>query len=196
MKKIIVTTYFKLKWLFYNLFSKKTYVRINTLKISLPRFHKLPLFMDLYPLYDKFLFYLVRDLEQYEFIDVGANIGDTAAQVFSSGNPPNSALLIEPNPRFSFFAEINNKFLSTKKNGFIKIINSPISSSRKISDFVANATSATQDLSKSKVDAISIDNLVKENLIIKKKLLIKIDIDGYDWDAIISAKEVISKYNP
>ena len=77
----------KSKWILYNIFNPKIYVKINKKKILAPRFHKLQLFLDINPCYDRFLSFLVQYLNDYDFIDVGANIGDTATHIYTSSNP-------------------------------------------------------------------------------------------------------------
>ncbi len=197
ISKIKIKSFFyKFKWLFKNIFNNKNFILINNRKIEAPRFHKLELFQDLYPTYDKFLYYLVLKLGNYEFIDIGSNIGDTAINLYTSTNPPSKSTLIEPSKKFRKYLRINFKKLFPNLISKIRIISLPISSSKQIHDLSYNSSTATQTSNYEKIAAISIDRLLEKENYIKSELLIKIDIDGFDWDAIISAKEIINKTKP
>jgi len=60
-------------WFAYNISRYNTFISINNIRLFAPRFHNLNFFFNLYPFYDKFLFYLVRDLGEYFFLITGIN---------------------------------------------------------------------------------------------------------------------------
>ena len=65
-----------------------------------------------------------------------------------------------------------------------------------IPELDTQSSTSTQRNTNKKINAISLDKVLDGFNYNENRLLIKIDIDGYDWDAILSAKEIIKTKKP
>jgi FkbM family methyltransferase len=164
---------------------------IEDYKIMMNPTHVLDKYQKLYPLYDRFLPIICEKLEGL-IIDVGANIGDTSILIFSK-NSKSFIVGVEPDEEFSrdCMSNINlnklsnrfqliKKFVSTKSGKFI---------------IEKNESESTGSISLNKND----NKILENNTVTFSELMelipkshkksfdmLKIDIDGFDWDVLNS----------
>ena len=130
-------------------------------------------------------------------VDVGANCGDTFASMYDS-NPELRFICIEPDDYFYSFL---NKNITNLKN------NNPEASVCAIKTLVGKSVNgvllegkggtkkAVPSLSSGAIASETLDSLL-EGLDERDFRLLKIDVDGFDWDVIQSGSNVIAKYKP
>ena len=105
--------------------------------------------------------------------------------------------MVEPEKKFISYAKLNINKIASDYISNIRIYTKPISSKEYIFSLKNNRSSSSQLSSSSyKIKAISLDSIIPDDWESNTELLIKIDIDGFDWDAIISGKNIISKLKP
>lgn len=94
----------RLLWIKFNI--DRDYLVAGT-KLKLPAEHLLPEHQATHPLYDKFLPFIVKELNSNSYVlDIGANVGDSlSAMLASNGNL--NYLCIEPEPIFIKYLEQN-----------------------------------------------------------------------------------------
>jgi FkbM family methyltransferase len=167
---------------------------ISGIKLWLPPEHILPKYKRKYPLYDEFLPVLASKLPVEScIIDIGANIGDTCLSMYKTNSSLNF-ICVEPNLKFFQYLKFNTRKIPPRKIKNIKLMITPLRGSFKLS-----GSGGTKSMKKSRVIKMkksSLDNLLEieqPNSIIS---LIKTDIDGYDYDVILSGKEYISRIKP
>ena len=137
------------------------------------------------------------------YLDIGANIGTTALPI-AFHNPDSEVHAFEPNPNIFEILKIN-KIQNNCSNIFLYNMAAG-SKKERLPFFVSQQEEANHGLSslfknsdilKAKsieVDVIKVDDFF-ENL--KKKIsLIKIDVQGLEWDVIQGSKNIINKYKP
>ena len=183
----------------YNLRSQIPIDRV--LKVSsqysliLPPEHSLPQYIRRHPQYDRFLPFLASYLPgDYSVIDVGANVGDTLVFMHSSA-PHLTYLCVEPDRRYFKYLRKNireNSHLCDSSS--ILIDNSFVSASELTGylygkngtkSFVSSITKKLPTSSK------TIDQLIVEHEL-NGPILLKSDVDGYDFDVIQSASSIVS----
>lgn len=171
--------------------------------ILLPPDHLLPLYQKEHKRYDRFLPHLAKYIEEQKtVIDIGANVGDTLAGMFNENQKLNY-ICIEPDTFFSSYLEKNIKriqevFHSAKISNVKSLVGKAISNvllegagGTKHAVFASNNIPLDQHLIKSKLlDTIILD------LNCKNVRLLKTDIDGFDWDAIDSASQLLLDQQP
>ena len=129
-----------------------------------------------------------------DFIDGGAFIGDTALVLneYKAGN----IFCFEPNENNKNLLKETIKLNNVENT--IKIVSKGLSDSDKTVYFKANDVDSggniCQNETELSIETTSIDKFVSENNI--KLGLIKLDIEGSEYDAIVGAKETILKYKP
>ena len=116
----------------------------------------IPHYQNKHKLYDRFLPHLAKYLEG-TIIDVGANCGALAVEM-GSANPALDFICIEPEQKHIDLLEKNIKIITNK----VQVYKSKIGTEHTALDLVLNLA---------KVDEIG---------------LLKVDVDGYDWDVIDS----------
>lgn len=133
----------------------------------------------------------IKKLENKDFIDAGAYIGDSAI-VFSKHYRPNKIYSFEPNR--------HNFALLTKTVEINKPINIiPIKKGLGDTDSTASMTfqksgSFISEGGKHPIEITTIDNFIR-----RKKInlgLIKMDLEGYELEAIKGAEKTIKKFKP
>ena len=173
-------------------------IYINGNKLVLPPKHLLTLYNKLYPNYDKFLENLIKNRQNFNIIDIGANIGDTLYRILSKNN--NHYYCIEADDYFFKYLKVNaNNILKKQNNISIKIINELVG--EELEGFLENHNGTTAKLNKEKntgrekIFSKRLDQIVLENNI-KKVDLIKVDTDGFDLNILNSGLETIKKDKP
>lgn len=160
--------------------------------------HGLPRIQGSHPQYDRFLPHLARYLDPGEIvIDVGANCGDTLVTMFLN-NDDLQYVCIEPDETFFRYLRKNADQLEpVGKKEKIKTIKTLIG--RQISGVKLEGIDGTKHAvptdEKNSLKSQPLDEVLKQNNILNPRL-IKVDVDGFDYDVIDSAQAVIESCLP
>jgi FkbM family methyltransferase len=179
-------------------FVKLKKIKVGGLLLKSHEPHYLALYKKLYPKYDEILPNLVTFLDSPEWVvDIGANIGDSVAAMIQK-NSKVKYFCIEGDVGFYDDLKINvNRILQIYKGSTILTNNSIVGSAIKAGTL--RGSGGTKSLSQTSIElgigTKSIDELVKISEI-KKVVLIKSDVDGYDFDVINSGLGVIVRDKP
>lgn len=166
-------------------------------KIIVPLSHNIPMYKKNYDNYDKAIAVLAKMVLHHEgklnFVDVGANVGDTIINVgiFDEAK----YLLVEGNPLFYNLIEENlnlndeninyvleKSFISDDEDNHFKINNRMSSASLTPTDV------ETEDTFK------SLDRVIREYSF--EPNIVKSDTDGFDFKVLRSGRETFEKYKP
>jgi FkbM family methyltransferase len=167
--------------------------------IELPPDHLLPSLLRAYPLYDRFLPHLARYLDAGDVVfDVGANCGDTLAAMCSA-NPALSFVCIEPDATFfSFLARNAQRIRAALPGTQIRLLQNLVGTQPAASmlhgDGGTKTARALDDAGGSGANknvhhAVRLDEIAsaQTDLVLARVRLLKVDVDGYDYDVIASA---------
>jgi FkbM family methyltransferase len=173
----------------------KSRYRIGKYEIKIPPNFALPHFQKFNKLYDRFLPVLAKNINSDKtIIDVGANIGDTVVALIQ--NCKNPILCIEPSDIFFPYLENNLKLISSEDFYRVKAIKKFVGTGliKGTLNHTEKGTASIKvaELSDS-VTYISLDKIVDD---VSNIILLKVDIDGFDFDAIKSAEEILSQSEP
>jgi len=170
---------------------------IHGKRLRMPLSHKLPIYLNDCPLYDR----LPRRLGAYarrkcgplKCIDVGANIGDTIAALRQSES--DAFLAIEPNPHFRRYLESN-----WGSDGNVTIL--PLICSRddgtgpvEIREVNGTASIVSREGS-CEIERKPLDRIVAEHPLFARPDIVKVDTDGHDFEVISGARNVLSESKP
>lgn len=136
------------------------------------------------------------------FIDVGANVGHHALFASKQVTETGKVFAFEPVP-----STAANILESKNKNNFIQleIIQKAVSNIKDVisfyvypySDISGKTENFTDKTSKKiKVQQVTLDEELFENKKIIKCDLIKIDVEGYEYDVLIGGEKIIDQYKP
>ena len=180
------------------LFKKKQRYSFGNYTIQLPSEHKLPFYQGIYPRYDRFLPYLVAELDSRQSVlDIGANCGDTLVAL-AAGNSKLNYICVEPEPLFYDLLLHNIEAMKTYRQDLqINAIQAFVSQntfSKKLVGSYGTRT-AIVDGAPNSIRSISADSIV-ENEVRSPLVLLKSDVDGFDFDAVLSARNAIKKFKP
>lgn len=184
----------------YNFCRNNHEYKIGKYIIDLGEKHNLPMYQREFSLYDKFLFQLAGLLKGSDnwIIDIGANVGDTVAGLRS--NSDCSILAVEPVDEYFELLVKNIDHVDEKENirpvkYFITYNETKKYTSNKY-DGSANMRDISGTSDDAEASSISLENLIKENDIDWKKiLLLKVDTDGFDYECILSCGEQLRNIN-
>lgn len=173
-----------------HLFRKSRY-NINGFEIKIPKKHMLPIFQKKFPLYDKFLPFLVNNYKKTgSIIDVGANCGDT---LFSIYTPNNHYICIEGSSFFYDYLVKNiNKFQLKNVETICALVGNDIEKSGVLSE----GNSTKHVVKYDGINAIKYQKLDNLCSTIQDLIILKSDVDGFDYDTIISGLDLIKKFKP
>lgn len=144
-------------------------------------------------LYDRFLPFLVKNITSNGLIvDIGANIGDTAISLVQNCN--NEILCIEPSSFFYSYLEKNIELLNKNHKDRITLKKCFIGTGIYSGELLHIPGTASLSLSESTQNNFNTLDSVLSNY--PSISIIKVDIDGYDFDALNSAKNTISNLKP
>lgn len=169
--------------------------QIGDVEIVLTSNHPLPNYQAEHRLYDRLP--LILGLEDFDgwIIDVGANVGDSAA-AFVSG-PPKKILCIEPYPDYVAVLKCNKTALEA--NGS-QIQIAPYAASRHALNVQLAADSgtarATFEGNAESLPALTLDDIIMRYCADQTIDLIKCDVDGLDADVLLSGMETIQRHKP
>jgi FkbM family methyltransferase len=164
-------------------------------KIEIPPNYALPNFQQSFKLYDRFLPVLAKNINSDKIIiDVGANIGDTLFALIQ--NCKNPIICIEPSDIFFPYLENNLKRISFDDFSRVKTIKKFVGTGL-ITGTLTHTEGGTAGLKASlfpdSITHIALDKLVDD---VSNILLLKVDTDGFDFDVIRSAEEILSHSEP
>jgi FkbM family methyltransferase len=159
--------------------------------IRLPADHRLPEYQRAHPLYDRFLPRLAAALPAgAHVVDVGANVGDTLAAMHAA-NPTLTFTCIEPDPRFCDYLDTNIARLRARDPGLQVTVERAM-----VGKAVASAALAGGGGTAHAEPGQGLATTTLDVLVIAPVVLLKSDVDGYDWDVIDSADAVIGRDAP
>lgn len=169
--------------------------KIGNYTVILPPDHRLDLYQKLFKYYDKKLSIIAAAIERkykdISIVDIGANVGDTAALLRGSVSAP--IVCVEGNPEFTALLERNVSRLP----GVIKIVKNFIGDTEAGSRARIITQNGTARLEDAEGDACNVGFISYSELCeIKKDIyqtrLVKIDTDGYDFKILLSSIKEIS----
>jgi FkbM family methyltransferase len=180
----------------------KTELRYRNFSIRLPSDHLLPFYQYAYGTYDRFLPHLVRYLEpNATVIDVGANCGDTLAGMYDA-NDRLSYICVEPDE--VFFRYLSENALSMRNsnpNASIRLVKALVG--KGVSKAALEGSGGTKhavQVAEPMAGSISIASATLDSLVLPIQSggvqLLKSDVDGYDFDVLDSAEQLIGEHVP
>lgn len=180
------------------MFNRHTTYNIDGFIIELNKQHKLPEFQSKFPMYDKFLPFLAESFDEsnHWIIDIGANVGDTAVSIVRHTKA--NILSVEPVELFYDICLKNIKSLDSEFSSRIILERAFIASAdQSFSGKITDGTAVREEVVNSSVVTLSIQQLlVKHDIQLSNLVLIKSDTDGYDYDALMSAGEILTECSP
>lgn len=170
---------------------------IGFFEILLPAEHLLPEHQAENRMYDRLLPFVGALLPaSTTVIDVGANVGDTLASMVSK-NVSCSYVCIEPEDKFfPFLEKTKSQVLSRYPEIQIDLhqqILSSMGGKRALKGVDGTRTSQVDEIGG--VPSVSLDSIVQKEGYGSISLL-KIDVDGWDWDVILSSRKLIEANRP
>ncbi|MDE2433822.1 MAG: FkbM family methyltransferase [Burkholderiales bacterium] len=173
--------------------------------IKIPHDHKLPDYQSSHPLYDRFLPMLAKALPpQSIVIDVGANVGDTYASMISE-NKTLQFHCFEPDPEFysllvenmSLIVEATQK-CKTPDIACREFVGSEKSTQGILVSRDGSAHIESAPSSNATINYLRLDDYIKSNIPTYNidTILIKSDVDGFDYDAINSLGDLPEEGGP
>ena len=169
-------------------------VLVGKLTLDLPPHHLFSLYQKLYKKYDKFLINLTKNFKKNEsIIDIGANVGDTLYEFLKINKRPNF-YCIEGDKFFFSYLNLNINKIKPNIKSNIFSINELVGSNLK-GNLVGKGGTKFLIKHKKGIKTKSLDLIVRENKIVNIKL-VKIDVDGYDYNVIESGLGILKKNKP
>lgn len=180
----------------------KSEYRYRNFSIRLPADHLLPFYQSMYGTYDRFLPHLVRYLEPgATVIDVGANCGDTLAGMYDA-NDRLSYICVEPDEGFfQYLSENALRMRNSNSGASIRLYKALVGKS--VSQATLQGQGGTKHavkIDESMPGAKSIASVTLDSLVLPIQSggvqLLKSDVDGYDFDVLDSAEQLIAEHAP
>ena len=162
----------------------------------MPPEHPLSMWASLHKDYDNFLPKLVKRMNSNEsIIDIGANVGDTLFRFIDINSKPNY-VSIEADQYFFKYLKKNKELLEKEVQDRVTLINELVGKNLKGS-LVQKSNLGSKFLVESAdcLEAKSLDKIIIDKNIQNIKL-IKVDVDGYDYNVLLSAMNEIKKSKP
>ena len=170
-------------------------IYIDNKRIILPPGHLLSLYESVYPKYDKFLPTVIGKIQENEvIIDIGANIGDTLFRLLNINTRP-YYYCIEADNFFFEYLQKNKKSLDASIQNKIILIKTLVGDQLKGN--LSESTTGTKSLIVSDLGVKSkkLDDIIMEHKI-KNIKLIKVDVDGFDYNILFSAINELKNNKP
>ena len=170
-------------------------IYIDNKKIILPPGHLLSLYESVYPKYDRFLPTVIGKIKENEvIIDIGANIGDTLFRLLNINTRP-YYYCIEADNFFFEYLQKNKKSLDVNIQNKIILIKTFVGD--QLQGNLSETTTGTKSLIESDLGIKSkkLDDIIMEYKI-KNIKLIKVDVDGFDYNILFSAINELKNNKP
>ncbi len=177
------------------LFKINQKIFINGYELTLPPGHLLTMYDYLYPQYDKFILKLANTINKDgSIIDIGANVGDTLVRLINSKSE-SEYYSIEADEYFFKYLQKNKEKIISNNQSRITLIKELVGI-----DLVGNLSSTTTGtkslvINNNGLKTKKLDDIIVEYNI-KNISLIKVDVDGYDYNVLLSGMDQIKKYKP
>jgi len=174
----------------------RTY-QIGFFHLQLPAEHQLPEHQSENRLYDRFLPFIAALLpKESTVIDIGANIGDTLASMVSK-NSNCSYVCIEPEDKFfPYLVKTRLQILEFFPHVEITLHQEILSSTNDKRGLIGGNGTRTAKLDELEGNpSVSLDSIVELGGYGCVSLL-KVDVDGWDWDVILSSRKLIESQHP
>ena len=168
---------------------------LDKMNILLPDDHKLDVYQHDHKLYDRFVPYLALSVAgKGTIVDVGANVGDTACVILA--NCKNNLICCEAETDYFDLLQknISANFSAEEIKSRVKYYQRMIGTGMLRGHLNRYDGSARLIESDTPSEFHSIDSILKESS--EAVVLIKSDVDGFDYDVLNSAKETIEKHEP
>lgn len=161
--------------------------------IDIPLDHGLPLYQQSHKLYDRFLPVLSKYFKSNEtIIDIGANVGDTAVTMLNETAA--KIICIEASDIYYPYLEKNIHSLSTEEQQRVSYIKSFVGTNSFTGSLShVSGTAVVKETNEGSITFRALDELMEQETAIS---LIKVDTDGFDYDVLLSAQELIKKQQP
>jgi FkbM family methyltransferase len=185
-----------------SLLGLKTEYRYRNFSIRLPADHLLPFYQSMHATYDKFLPHLVRYLEPTAtIIDIGANCGDTLAGMYDA-NDRLSYICVEPDEVFfKYLSENALRMRNSNSGASIRLCKALVGKS--VGQAALQGRGGTKhavQIDELMPGAKSIGSATLDSLVLPIQSgavqLMKSDVDGYDFDVLDSAEQLIAEHLP
>lgn len=196
IKKILFYLSYKLLKNIRILFKIDQKIKIGSRIMVLPPGHPLSMWHSLHKDYDNFLPKLVKGMNSNDsIIDIGANVGDTLFRFIDINSKPNY-FLIEADQYFFKYLKKNKELLEKEIQDKITLINELVGKNLK-GNLTQKSNLGTKFLVESPngLETKNLDEIIVERNIQNIKL-IKVDVDGYDYNVLLSAMNEIEKNKP
>jgi FkbM family methyltransferase len=181
-------------------------LKANGADLEFPAGHLLPLYLAQYPLQESPLFDLAKAVQRrhpekpFLMVDVGANIGDTA--ILTALQVPGRYLCIEGSERYYSLLQRNvarhklgERFLTHRCFcGEPANFDQHLSSNEAFGSAQAKPTIAPAKQEAGNVKCL--DDLLREDGVLEKVSLLKVDTDGFDYRVLRGAKECLGRSKP
>ena len=168
--------------------------KVGNTKLWLPPEHLLPIYKQKNRLYDQFLPVLANRLPKNSIVvDVGANIGDSCKGMYISNSGLNF-VCVEPDAKFFEYLKFNTRKIPKENLFLYKLLVTESSASFKLVG--KNGTKSMEVSNRSSIKTTTLDDLCADLDVNSQISLIKSDVDGFDFDVLLSGRSVISKKQP
>lgn len=165
--------------------------------LMMPLSHPLPDYLKRYPFYDRLpkrLGAFIRETHgALVCIDVGANIGDTVAAFYQSGD--DLFLAIEPNPKFNTLLGTNWRSAPN-----VSVSSDLCSAESGAASYVVRekrgSASFDPDRQGRTLNTRTLDEMADEFASSRNVNVLKVDTDGHDLDVLAGAEKVIARARP
>ncbi|HMP31286.1 MAG TPA: FkbM family methyltransferase [Saprospiraceae bacterium] len=175
--------------------TKRRTFKIGKYDIKVPYNFILPYYQKQFRLYDRFLPVLAKCLPNDKIIiDVGANIGDTVISLLSQCK--NQIYCFEPSSFFYPYLEKNINILDSYDINRVKIFKKLIGTG-KLNGDLKHTIGGTANLklidNSNFITHSTLDSIIED---CSNVVLLKVDIDGFDFDVIQSADKICKESEP
>lgn len=183
------------KQVLFRLLRKDIFHSVSGRKLILPTFHRLPLDQAKYPAYGRFLTTLSGRLSPDDMVaDVGANCGDTLLGMVGR----NSQILycaVEPDPDFFMYLQKSVSNLGDKIRRNIALYDELVGTGVEAVTLSSGYSTKAIFEGEGEFSPKTLDDILSSGGW-KEVRVLKSDVDGYDYDVILSASEMFRQSRP
>ena len=161
--------------------------RVGAVELELPLSHELPFYQHDHPRYDREVGTIAAELAG-PVVDVGANVGDTAAAIRAASDVP--ILCVEGDPRFYAVLERNARRL-----GDVELEHALVEGPERGRLERAGGT-ARVVAGKDALPSKSLARILEEHPRFARPALLKLDTDGMDVPILLANLDVLERLRP